>query len=376
MKIKLTAILLLIPLTVIVCRQVSAAAYHVTLLNQAPAEATGQGILGDVTVGSAGLNSYYAALWPTPGTSYVNLHPVGYSSSRAIDILGDVQVGWGKPSGYPEHAMLWKGTAESAIELHPSGYSTSIAYAISGTVQAGAGMPRPVGPYHALLWRGTAESFVDLHSADYYETHSVAAAGDGQVGWGSVSQNSAQDHALLWHGTAESAVNLHPPGFYRTMGLGGGDVVQVGYGNTEGEASAAHALLWRGTAASVVDLHPTGFKHSNALAAAGEWQVGKGWLTDGSNERALAWRGTADSVIDLHEILEMQTGLDFIFSRATDVDAFGNIVGWGDTADFVRHAIRWSAVPEPSSISIALVASAMLYRRNSYLRQSATVADR
>jgi hypothetical protein len=93
--------------------------------------------------------------------------------------------------------------------------------------------------------------------------------------------------------------------------------------------------------------------------------VGSGGRIDVPGGRALAWKGSAASVIDLHEILEQQTGVDFDNSLTTDVDVFGNVVGWGEAASGVRYAIRWSIVPEPRGLALLGIAAVGLLKHRS-----------
>jgi hypothetical protein len=354
------AVLLLVTV-MLASRDVSAAVYQVQLLNEAPLQATGWGIFGNSTLGT---DHQGAVLWASPSGPPVSLHPTGFISSEGRDIYGTMQVGVGRIAGGEQHALLWAGTAESVVDLHPPGYYLTTASAVSDTAQAGAGRTAVDAPYHALLWRGIAESVVDLHVPIYSGTYVWDAVGDGQVGWGSFGPANfpSSYHALLWYGSADSLVDLHPPGYRMTIARGGGAGVQVGYGVTEDRPTIAHALLWRGTAESVVDLHPAGFEFSSAGAAAGTWQVGIGTRSDVSGDRALAWSGSAESVIDLHERLEEETGISFRFSLTTDVDTFGNVVGWGDSEDGIRYAIRWSIVPEPCSCCLAVSAALIAMR--------------
>ncbi|WP_152099047.1 PEP-CTERM sorting domain-containing protein [Lacipirellula parvula] len=289
--------------------------------------------------------------------------------SFASDIHGNSQVGYGQLAGGERHAFLWHGTAQSAVDLHPLGYSYSDANGVDESSQVGAGVPTDgSAPYHALLWRGTAESVVDLHVPVYSETYACDGEGGGQTGWGIVRPSESQfvEHALLWKGTADSVVDLHPDGFARTRANGGGATSQVGYGSTSSDPPQSNALLWHGSANSVVNLHPPGFAYTQAEATAGEWQVGSGGVGNGLHARALAWRGSADSVVDLHSILEQQTRPNFLFSLATDVDELGNIAGWGFTTDGYSFAIRWSLVPEPTSVGmvgLALLSIVLQSRR-------------
>jgi hypothetical protein len=50
----------------------------------------------------------------------VILDPAGYSSTRAVDVAENIQVGEGfsNADGSRRHALLWRGTAESVVDLH------------------------------------------------------------------------------------------------------------------------------------------------------------------------------------------------------------------------------------------------------------------
>jgi hypothetical protein len=157
-------------------------------------------------------------------------------------------VGYGTIDG-GAHALRWNGTAESVVDLHPVGFHTSYALDVSGASQVGYGFGLQ---NHALLWNGTAESVVDLHPVGFDSSQALGVSGTRQVGWGSVG---LQNHALLWNGTAESVVDLHPVGYEVSYGEGISDAGQVGQGSGPATGGWTHALLWRGTADSVIDLH-------------------------------------------------------------------------------------------------------------------------
>lgn len=359
------------------CQGIEGAEYRVHLLKSAPLWGSGWGVYGNSTAGTTSIETagFKAVLWPNADEAPVSLHPAGFVSSYISDIYGEIEVGRGTKSGdvAESRALLWRSTAESVVDLHPPGYHSTSAHAVTATLQAGAGRRGVRDPYHALIWHGAAETIIDLHDPTYTHTYINDAVGDGQVGYGTFDPPNLPSiyHALLWYGTADSLVDLHPIGYRITIANGGGESVQVGYGITEDDTPAPHALLWRGSADSVVDLHPAGYSASNAAAAAGIFQVGNGGRI-GGDSGALAWRGTADSVINLHEILEIQTGIDFRNSLTTDVDEFGNVVGWGDTYEGMRYAIRWSLVPEPGCWRLMLLAGlcgVLLRNRNLWKHQ-------
>ena len=59
-------------------------------------------------------------LWNVTDDGGVNLNPIGFTSSEAVDIEGDLQVGFGSgpTTGENAHALLWQGTADSVLDLH------------------------------------------------------------------------------------------------------------------------------------------------------------------------------------------------------------------------------------------------------------------
>jgi hypothetical protein len=186
------------------------------------------------------------------------------------------------------HALLWSGTSASAVDLHPPGFTETKAAGVSGASQVGWGFgSATIGLTHALLWNGTAGSVVDLHPVGYLSSFAEDVDGNTQVGWG-------DGHALLWHGTAASIVDLHPVGYFNSFANEVLGDRQVGYGSID--ANNNRALLWNGTAESVVDLHdlladlPVTLESSYAtgVSEAGA-VVGWGYDTDSGNSYAIIW---------------------------------------------------------------------------------------
>src|ERR671939_376828 len=85
----------------------------------------------------------------------VDLHPSsGYAVTLGWGIGDGVQAGQSDKTGPGPgvvHALLWRGTAVSVVDLHPNGFTDSRALATSGGVQAGSGGPLGGGT-HALKW--------------------------------------------------------------------------------------------------------------------------------------------------------------------------------------------------------------------------------
>ena len=270
---------------------------------------------GNIRVDS-GIN--HAAMWSIYPDA-IDLNPSGFETSDVRGMSDTQQVGLGRNLGGDTRALLWSGSAASAVDL-----GAAEALGVADGRQVGGGYPPGIGDRHALLWSGTADSVVDLNPTGY--SYSIARGiGDGQqVGNGNTA--AGKTHALLWLGTAASCIDLNPAGFLGSTARGVSGGQQVGEGQLEG-GSGDHALLWSGTAASFVDLHPSGWRETQAAAVCNSLQVGFGQEVSGGPEHALLWSGTAESVVDLHSYIPGQ--YDYNYSVASDVDASGNVYGYG-----------------------------------------------
>jgi hypothetical protein len=208
----------------------------------------------------------HALLWNGSAESVVDLNPEGYFST-AFGISGTQQVGYKYKRNdgslqdnqlifYEDaHAVLWNGTAESAIDLNPQNFETSKAIDICGNQQVGYGTLSTGGESvfdptktftHALLWSGTAESAVDLNPADFVYSQASDTNGSWQVGYGYGEGTGGEKHASLWNGTPESAVDLHD--FLSTEFVSSTATGIDERGNIVGNAFDAwgysHAFLW------------------------------------------------------------------------------------------------------------------------------------
>jgi PEP-CTERM motif len=119
-------------------------------------------------------------------------------------------------------------------------------------------------------------------------------------------------------------------------------------------------LASQAAAYSFTDLNPSGFGYFAALGISSSQQVGEGYGS-GNDYHALLWSGTAGSVVDLHSFLSS----NYSSSETDGIDANGNIVG---QAFFIptgkEHAILWTIVPEPGSMTLlALGGVALLLRK-------------
>lgn len=324
-----------------------------------------------------------ALLWSGPTGSPVVLGPgIAYGTD------GTQQVGSSGTNTNPGVALLWSGAPDSEVNLNPTnikGITSSVAGATDGAQQVGYGSGTGTSSNnHALLWSSTPASAVDLNPPGF--TYSVAQgiSGNQQVGYGSTEAVQLEDpHALLWSGTAASAVDLNPtdiPGIdvSRANGTSGTQQVGIGFINTKISGiqfASANAVLWSGTAASAVDLNPTdlpGILSSVARATNGSQQVGVGYtsyfeLGDQlpiASGQALVWSSAAASAIDLQSLLP-STGT-WTDSVADSIDTTGNVFGTADgtfngaTGSF---AVEWSPVPEPTAMSLLMLAGIGLLGR-------------
>ena len=253
-------------------------------------------------------------------------------------------------------------------------------------------------------------TFVDLHPDGFGNSYAAATSGGQQVGWGTPGGSWQEPpgtgtHALLWSGTADSVVDLHPSGFAEpkywswAVGLSGGQEVgalslYVHSGPTPGErGDREHAYAWSGSAASAEDLsrndyqerlsryqaegvghpwnvnfdevplpYPIVARFMTAVAPMPGYELPSGftsggvWGEDVTNGRhgrvgwgdghALYWPGPGEPAVDLHAFVPAE----YVASRATGVDADGNIVGVAITplgpppSGGESHAVMW--VPE------------------------------
>jgi hypothetical protein len=339
----------------------AASEYEVVILNASAglSDTTGRGVGGSQSVGTGRIDGApdpeqtHALLWLQGSPVGVDLHPLNFRYSAALDTNGQQQVGHGNgaPTGYQEHALLWNGSSSNYIDLHPAGiWTASTARGIGGNQQVGninyyyqGNESSSQSLEHAALWRGSPASVVDLHPAGIGCDRSYANATDGsrQVGYGYFSSpNSAAPYrALLWSGSA-SVVILHPAGYTHSFAEGVGGNEQVGYAfNSQGDGYA-RALLWHGSPTGVVNLHPAAYLSSTALATNGTTQVGfGGGPTTNWQSHALRWFGSAQSAVDLHGLLPAE----FIqgSSIAYDIDGMGNITGLAQRPDGSTVAVLW-----------------------------------
>jgi probable HAF family extracellular repeat protein len=296
-----------------------------------------------------------ALVWIPSSNTLVDLHPLGYKSSAVSATNGFTQAGFGaiSPNG-PTHAVLWSGSADSAVDINPAGATFSQAEGISPDGQV-VGTATFGGFNHAILWLGT--DAIDLHPATgYFETHAARTDGIHQVGGGSTPGGTGWE-ALVWSGSADSVINLHPSGYSASAALNVRGPQVVGYAAV-GDEQLLHAALWDLTTGTFADLNGS-LLQSAALATDVSTQVGSGQVSADGTVHAALWHGTADSYIDLHALLPG----NYNYSRATGIDADGNISGVAFNADTRSYeAVVW-LVPEPAGLLPVVAGALTLTRR-------------
>ncbi len=309
---------------------------------------------GHQVVGIEGKNmsgESYAALWNNPTSLAITLNQSGYSAALATN--GTLQVGSSYNGGANQaHPVVWSGTANSDVFLSPAGYLGQ-ANGVAGNQIVG--VVSLALQNHAFLWTGSNYSAVDLQPSDAIYSGSDAIATDGvrQAGYALMTVNGrATTHAMLWNSTASSAVDLNPTitTFSQALGISGAQQVGIGlFGNVY------HAMLWTGTADSAVDLNPSTYSESRAVSTNGIYQIGyadQGYLTA---DHAMLWAGTAASALDLSSLVPGGA----TDSQALAIDANGDVFGYA-VQNGKYFAVEWVAVPEPSPISLLVVAGLVL----------------
>ncbi len=192
----------------------------------------------------------HALLWHGTAASVVDLNPPGVQESVANNVWQSQQAGSVTFAGGNPRAALWNGDKQY-VDLHPIGFSSSVALAVGENSVVGYGIG--VGQ-RALLWNGTGDSMldgiVDLHPAGFYESAATDVLGDTQVGYGILSPVDLVAHALLWKGSLDSVVDLHqylgdlPVTMIasRAQGIASdGSIVGTGTGSD----LRTYALVWR-----------------------------------------------------------------------------------------------------------------------------------
>ncbi|MCE7974780.1 MAG: hypothetical protein DYG92_10750 [Leptolyngbya sp. PLA1] len=311
--------------------------------------ATG-GYANTVSAGiAAGTLNNHATLWIKDRT--LDVHPAGFSFSAINGRTGALSVGFAGTSTLSQTPIAWVDDRAQALPV-PFDYVYGRATATDGVQIVGSASEtdpeRGVGASHALLWDLPSGVVTDLGT-----DATVSGVGGGaQVGWQNGSRGPT---AALWRGTQGSFVDLHPQGQDVSVASDTDGTIQVGYVGVdvrvrhEGRPRDIRfyaAGVWDGTPESFTYL-PSPYRHSFATAICAGIIVGYGNTSDAigtpQESRAVAWVGPDHAFVDLHALLppDMRT------SRATDVDAAGNIAGYGVTSGGAVRSFVWSVAAPP-----------------------------
>ena len=275
----------------------------------------------------------FSASYATP--TIISLNPAVGDNTFALGTDATQQVGSFAVGSQNARAALWSGNASSMVLLNPTNFTSSVAVAVKGNEQVGTGYNGSSTVTQALLWTGTAASAIDLNASATQSTYIASTDGTHQVG--GISLSGVNTAARLWTGTAASVIDLTPtdlPGLASSYayGVSGNQQVGVGYATQPIDPFQEpdyQALVWNGSGASAVNLTPTGLSGINtaeALGTNGSVQCGFGYnLSTGKFTTALAWSGTAASAINLGSALP--TAGVWTQSVADSVDSNGTIAG-------------------------------------------------
>jgi hypothetical protein len=265
------------------------------------------------------------------------------------------------------HASLWSGTAASFVDLHPLGSSSSEAHAVSANHQFGWATDPTSSQPSAAMWSGSAASYVNMNPPGAIASRITAAAGD--LEGGSAAYNTTDGaRAGIWSGSAGSFVSLHPGTPWGGSHISGmTETEQVGAVALPFPNDHPKAAMWHGSAASFVLMDPPeSGGYSELLATCGTAQVG--YIAPASGVYAGIWFGTADSFLNLGQFLPPGV---YDESRATSIATDGvnyYVGGYAENAATLRNeAFLWiGPVPVPGTIPVlagCLFAAAWRRRR-------------
>ena len=319
--------------------------------------------------------------------TYTNLHPdSSWSGTWALNASATQQVGYGFQSG-PNVALLWNGTAQSAITLDTPETDQTVATDTNGTRQVGYAFTRKSnGNPNAIVWAGTAASGTIIHPTNLGLESSVATTINeaGQIAGVGEDENYLFT-ALYWASPESPAVRLRPEGFDETTSAGAYQGKVFGDGSGLPTNGRRHALILDPeNPNSFTSLHPSDpsilgtyidtLQEVTPDGAPGSLPLIIGnalvEIDPGSGEgrqHAAVWTDhTASGFVDLHAFAP--EGWDF--SRASGVDAFGNIYGSVFNVDPNTGAtdilpVIWSPVVIPEPTLTLLAPLALLATRRS-----------
>lgn len=309
----------------------------------------GWGISASHQTGSFVTSSFqHAALWNGSPNSLVDLNPViiinnmvvgSWVQSSALFVAGNQEVGFGQNGMVTgQRALLWNGTASSFIDLHPAGYSSSQANGIGGNQQVGFAL---ASARHAILWTGSSQSAVDLNPVGFSDSEARMTDGEHQVGWGTSSADSSS-HALLWTDTAQSAIDL-----------GKGLCFTVNHGRQAGVTETAPVfILWNSSAETAINLSnllPTNWAVAGGFGGA-ETPQGPVALDDSGDVFAIV----QDSARQYHAVEFVVTSQKASIMRLEGGDIFVQFAGVPNAV----NRIEVSPDLSPNSFSTILTVSA------------------
>ncbi len=325
------------PVLAITCASTVHAQWTVTNLHPlgSDSQAAACGIGQQAGFTKLGTN-YHAGLWNGASTSWVDIHPSGWTESFAFATDGVQTTGYVGGFG-TSSASVWSGSAETWVNLSPPGAGWSYAYGVGGGQQVGQTYFN--GIYRASLWQGTAASWIDLNPAGSLQSRADAVNAGWQVG---SANTSGGTHASLWSGSAASWIDLHPT-------LANESYAIAVFGNRQGGAAVINgvwrACVWSGSAASWLDINPANSTYSVVLGMCDGFEAGLARF-EGRNHAGV-WSGSPYSWVDLHTLVPAR----FSSSVAQGISTEGPrvyVVGHATTPAGNTEAMLWTICRTPA----------------------------
>ena len=332
-----------------------AATYTITDLgpNTVALDINGSGwVAGNVLDPVQGFGLTQAFVYDNAGLHLLGTVGGTESAARAINTFGVVVGGWVALDG-TVHAFLHTGTAP----LQPSdelpalvGFERNTADDLNdaGVAVGGAFHPNG-GDTRAVKWQqGGVADLSPLAGGNNAGATAISAAG--QIAGYS---NSATTHPTRPHATLFDAAGIHDLGV-----LAGGEVSfaydlndrgqVVGY--SEYVSGLGHAFLWENglmTDLGIgVDSTALGINSSGQIVGRAAFSVGS------STDRAFLWQN--GTTVDLNSLTGMASG--WLLNSANAINDLGQIVGYGTYQGQTHGFILTQAVPEPSTMPLAIAA--------------------
>jgi hypothetical protein len=270
-----------------------------------------------------------AILWDWKRDTYVLLNRSGEIGFTAWDINEKYIVGTKEPTlNTQRHALRWDIETGNITDLHPSGYSESKATSVWDGYTVGYAIG-DLGNTRAIRWNNETGESRDI--SPYKDGYAFARAVNGlyTVGWYN-NTDFPEFHAVIWDNSTGEFFDLHPSGHRTTIATGVSDEYTVG---TSGSLGESRALLWHNSTRHMTDLTPSDFRSAEAHDTNGHQTVGSGGVmdgnylssTEGDYAHALLWDNANAECIDLHPVFG-STYIDYA-SSAGGIDINGNISG-------------------------------------------------